>query len=111
MSCCTNEPLSQIARALADPIRCQILDLIAGGDGKKSVQCCTTGMCVCDIQEALNLKQSKVSYHVKELKNAGLLHERKRGKWNYYSINRNKLNDFCNELSQRFSLSEEKAGS
>ncbi len=64
------------------------------------------GMCVCDIQEVLNLKQSKVSYHLKELKNAGLVHERKEGKWNYYSVNQATLKAFCDELSHRFYLAD-----
>ncbi|OYD07438.1 ArsR/SmtB family transcription factor [Paludifilum halophilum] len=103
----TYEPLSLIARALSDPIRCQILDLIARGSTEETTPCCSIGMCVCDIQDALNLKQSKVSYHLKELKNAGLLHERKQGKWNYYSVNQAALRTFCEELSHRFHLSEE----
>ncbi|MFD1436528.1 ArsR/SmtB family transcription factor [Kroppenstedtia eburnea] len=104
MTCCTNEQLSLIARALSDPIRYQILDLIARGGTEDTVACCTTEMCVCDIQEVLDMKQSKVSYHLKELKNAGLLHERKQGKWNYYSVNQAMLKAFCDELSRRFHL-------
>lgn len=104
MACCTSEQLSLIARALSDPIRYQILDQIARGENNDATACCTTGMCVCDIQEVLDLKQSKVSYHLKELKNAGLLHERKQGKWNYYSVNQTMLKAFCDELSRRFHL-------
>ncbi|MDR6224187.1 ArsR/SmtB family transcription factor [Desmospora profundinema] len=103
---CTHEQWSLIARALSDPIRYQILDLISRGNTGKFTSCCTIGMCVCDIQEALDLKQSKVSYHLKELKNAGLLHERKQGKWNYYSVNQAMLKAFCDELSTRFHLDE-----
>ncbi|SDC04292.1 ArsR family transcriptional regulator [Melghirimyces thermohalophilus] len=107
MACCTSEQLSLIARALSDPIRCQILELIARGDTEDATDCCTTGMCVCDIQEVLDLKQSKVSYHLKELKNAGLLYERKQGKWKYYSVNQAMLRTFCDELSHRFHLTDE----
>ncbi|MGI6128414.1 MAG: ArsR/SmtB family transcription factor, partial [Planifilum sp.] len=68
-----HEQLSLIARAFADPIRLQIMDLIAKVGAEKAIpSCCTKGMCVCDIQEALDMKQSKVSYHLKELKKAGL---------------------------------------
>ncbi|QKG85289.1 winged helix-turn-helix transcriptional regulator [Kroppenstedtia pulmonis] len=107
MACCTSEQLSLIARALSDPIRYQILDLIARGNSEDAAVCCTAEMCVCDIQEVLDLKQSKVSYHLKELKNAGLLHERKQGKWNYYSVNQSMLKAFCDELSRRFHLPDE----
>ncbi len=55
MACCTSEQLSLITRALSDPIRYQILDLIAQSDTEDPIQCCKIGMCVCDIQEALDL--------------------------------------------------------
>lgn len=103
---CTREELFLIAWALSDPIRYQILELIARGNSEDAITCCTIGMCVCDIQEALNLKQSKVSYHLKALKNAGLVHERKEGKWNYYSVNQAKLKAFCDELTHRFHLAD-----
>jgi len=103
---CTNEQLSLIAKALSDPIRLQIMDLVAKGSlNEAPIQaCCAKGMCVCDIQEALDMKQSKVSYHLKELKNAGLLHERKEGKWHYYAVNKDTLERFCQELNDRFFL-------
>jgi ArsR family transcriptional regulator len=103
---CTIEQLSIIARALSDPIRLQIMDLVAKGSLHEMPiqECCTKGMCVCEIQEALNMKQSKVSYHLKELKNAGLLHERKEGKWHYYAVNQDTLERFCRELNERFYL-------
>ena len=103
MACCTNEQLSLIARALADPIRYQILDSIARANPEDATPCCSIEMCVCDIQVDLGLKQSKVSYHLKELKNVGLVHERKQGKWNYYSVNQAMLKVFCEALSRRFS--------
>ncbi|MCS1351078.1 helix-turn-helix transcriptional regulator [Mechercharimyces sp. CAU 1602] len=96
--------LSLIGRALADPIRIRILDLIAAGEVMDKETCCSIGMCVCDLQEALDLKQSKVSYHLRELKQADLVHERKQGKWNYYTINTVTLQAFCQDLSHRFHL-------
>jgi ArsR family transcriptional regulator, arsenate/arsenite/antimonite-responsive transcriptional repressor len=105
MACCSDEQLLLVARALSDPIRYQILHLISRVDREGSAGCCSTGMmCVCDIQEALGMKQSKVSYHLKELKNAGLLREQKKGKWHYYAVNHEVLRRFCLELNRRFSL-------
>ncbi|GAA5345974.1 ArsR family transcriptional regulator [Planifilum fimeticola] len=99
------EQLTLIARAFSDPIRLQIMDLIAKAGAETAVpSCCTKGMCVCDIQEALDMKQSKVSYHLKELKKAGLLHERKVGKWHYYAVNQDTIERFCRELNNRFFL-------
>ena len=104
MDCRSDEQLLMVARALSDPIRCQILDLISRWNAEEPARCCPDGMCVCDIQEALGLKQSKVSYHLKELKNAGLLYEQRKGKWHYYTVNRETLKRFCLELNRRFSL-------
>jgi len=101
------EQLSLIFRALSDPVRLQILDLMAkvrfAETGMQS--CYTKRMCVCDIQEALNMKQSKVSYHLKILKNANLLHKWKEGKWHYYTVNQDVIERFCQELNDRFLLS------
>lgn len=101
-----HEQLSLITRAFSDPIRLQIMDLIAkAGYAETAIpSCCTKGMCVCDIQEALDMKQSKVSYHLKELKKAGLLYERKEGKWHYYTVNQDTIERFCRELNDRFFL-------
>jgi ArsR family transcriptional regulator len=55
----------------------------------------------------MELKQSKVSYHLKELKHAGLVHERKQGKWHYYTVNQTVLQAFCEGLSRRFYLMRE----
>ncbi|WP_077616091.1 ArsR/SmtB family transcription factor [Caenibacillus caldisaponilyticus] len=96
------EQLAKIAKALSDPIRLKILDLIRAGyselDVNPPVACCTGGVCVCDIQEQMDMAQSKVSYHLKELKNAGLVTETKVGKWNFYSINRSTFQDYLKEI-------------
>ena len=44
------------------------------------------GICVCEFEEAFSMGQSKVSYHVKKLKDAGLAREERRGKWTFYSL-------------------------
>lgn len=99
-----DEQLFLVARALADPIRIKILHLVASGHRSNPTSCCSRGMCVCDLQEALEMKQSKVSYHLKELKNAQLIQERKEGKWNYYTINPSVFRSFCQGLNERFFL-------
>ena len=44
------------------------------------------GICVCDFQDHFGLGQSKVSYHLRVLKEAGLVTEEARGKWTFYAI-------------------------
>ncbi|SFI81912.1 ArsR/SmtB family transcription factor [Thermoflavimicrobium dichotomicum] len=102
----TTEQIAAISKALSDPIRLRILDLIQAGYDQLSssppVTCCTGGVCVCDIQDALGMAQSKVSYHLRELKNAGLVNETKVGKWNFYMINYFTLKMFQEELQHRY---------
>jgi ArsR family transcriptional regulator len=63
-------------RALSDPLRLQILDLLRSQE-----------LCVCELCEALNTSQSKLSFHLKTLKEAGLVQPRQDGRWIYYSLN------------------------
>lgn len=70
--------LSQAARwfaALSDETRLQIVEILTGGE-----------RCVCDLQEALDAAQSRLSFHLKRLKDAGLVEDRKDGRWSYYSL-------------------------
>ncbi|MBL1209657.1 metalloregulator ArsR/SmtB family transcription factor [Geminocystis sp. GBBB08] len=66
--------------ALSDSIRIRVLDLL-----------CTRELCVCEITEILDIPQSKLSFHLKTLREANLLHSRQQGKWTYYSINLSQL--------------------
>ncbi len=62
--------------ALSDPIRIGVLELL-----RKREQC------VCDLCDALGVNQSKLSFHLKTLKEAGLVNSRHEGRWIYYSLN------------------------
>ena len=46
------------------------------------------GICVCEFEGAFSMGQSKVSYHVRKLKDAGLVSEEQRGRWAFYSLDR-----------------------
>ena len=61
--------------ALSDPIRLSILQMLRGGE-----------RCVCDLQDDLEAAQSKLSFHLKVLKEAGLVSDRREGRWSYYTI-------------------------
>ncbi len=65
----------QLLKALADPIRLQVIEALGGGE-----------RCVCELTEQLDLAQSKLSFHLKVLKEAGLLADRQSGRWVYYQL-------------------------
>nr|WP_115095363.1 metalloregulator ArsR/SmtB family transcription factor [Synechococcus sp. UW106] len=65
----------QILKALADPIRLKVIHALAQGE-----------RCVCDLTGDLNLPQSKLSFHLKVLREAGLLTDRQSGRWIYYRL-------------------------
>ena len=66
---------AKIFKALADSTRLRILGLLSIRE-----------MCVCEIMVALNLTQPTASYHLGILENAGLVKDRKEGKWVFYRI-------------------------
>jgi ArsR family transcriptional regulator len=66
-----------IFRALADPARVKIVNLLVGSEDP---------VCVCEFVPALQLSQPTVSHHLKKLTDAGLLEREQRGKWAYYSL-------------------------
>ncbi|MGK7910229.1 MAG: ArsR/SmtB family transcription factor [Synechococcus sp.] len=63
-------------RALADPLRLQILETLRESE-----------LCVCDLCDRLQVNQSKLSFHLKSLREAGLVRARQEGRWMYYSLN------------------------
>lgn len=81
-------------KALSDPIRLQVIDLLREQE-----------VCVCDLSEHLNVPQSKLSFHLKTLKDANLIRSRREKRWIYYSLNLPRLAELEQYLSdiRRFS--------
>jgi ArsR family transcriptional regulator len=88
--------LARAVKALSDPMRLNIVGLLAQGR-----ECCELpdlctrnvpgegtppGLCVCELQEQFGLGQSRTSYHLRILKEAGLVTEEVRGKWTFYEL-------------------------
>jgi ArsR family transcriptional regulator len=71
--------LAAVFKALADPHRVRIVNLLANA---------AEPVCVCDFVPQLGLAQGTVSFHLKKLLDVGLLHREQRGTWAYYSLNR-----------------------
>jgi ArsR family transcriptional regulator, arsenate/arsenite/antimonite-responsive transcriptional repressor len=73
------EATAELFRALADPARVRIVNLLATSDG---------AVCVCNLIEPLGLSQPTVSHHLKKLLEVGLVEREQRGKWAYFSLRR-----------------------
>jgi len=87
------ERVGALGRALSDPIRVRMLGMMAEGrsccglpDLGVPVENRDRGICVCEFEDYFGMGQSRVSYHVCKLKEAGLVKEEKRGKWSFYSL-------------------------
>jgi ArsR family transcriptional regulator, arsenate/arsenite/antimonite-responsive transcriptional repressor len=70
------EATLRLFRALGDETRLRLLEQLHGGE-----------QCVCDLTDELEASQSRLSFHLKALKDAGLVTDRREGRWVYYTIN------------------------
>jgi ArsR family transcriptional regulator len=81
------ERMATIAKALSDPIRLQLVDVLRKHAGK---------VCVCELVPLFEQSQPTISHHLKVLRDAGLVDSERRGLWAYYYV----LPDALKELSQ-----------
>jgi ArsR family transcriptional regulator len=70
------EEATRLFHALSEPTRLQILEQLKDGE-----------QCVCELTELFNTGQSRLSFHLRVLKEAGLINDRPEGRWMYYSLN------------------------
>jgi ArsR family transcriptional regulator, arsenate/arsenite/antimonite-responsive transcriptional repressor len=68
---------AEVFKALGDPHRVRIVNLLAAAEGP---------VCVCDLTPALGISQPTVSHHLKRLRLAGLVAREQRGTWSYYTL-------------------------
>lgn len=78
-----------IFKALGEPTRLKIIKLLAARD-----------LCVCDLEEIMQISQPRISQHLKVLKHAGLVNERKDGQRSICSLNRSLLSNTMDEFRQ-----------
>ena len=107
-------------QALSDPIRVRMLGLMAAANAEGR-GCCglpdlgapvdeedqNVGICVCEFEDYFKMGQSKVSYHVRKLKDAGLVREEKRGKWSFYSLDRDAAQGLLSEAERHLFSAEQ----
>lgn len=80
MTAVTAPPLArpaQLFHALSDEARLEIIGILLDGEH-----------CVCDLMTHIDAAQSRLSYHLKVLKDAGLVTDRRVGRWSYYTLQR-----------------------
>lgn len=70
-----------IFKALSDPIRLNILKRLYTAES----------VCVCELSNMFDISQSKLSYHLKLLLSANLIDKTSKGKWNFYSANKDTI--------------------
>lgn len=75
-------------KALSDPLRLAVIELLRSQE-----------MCVCDLCDRMAIAQSKLSFHLKTLREAGLISARQDGRWIYYSLNPAEFGDLEDYLS------------
>ena len=68
--------------ALSDETRLEIVAMLSDGE-----------RCVCDLVDALDVAQSRLSFHLRVLKDAGIVMDRKDGRWVHYSLNRGRIEE------------------
>ena len=114
------ERLTALGGALSDPIRVRMLQLLAAAtvEGRG---CCGLpdlgvpaeaeekgiGVCVCEFESYFGMGQSKVSYHARKLREAGLIREQKRGKWSFYSLDKDAATQLLGELASQLGIDHE----
>lgn len=72
------DELAALLKAVADPVRLQLLNLIRSSEGQEA--------CVCDLTPAVGLSQPTVSHHLKVLTHAGILTRERRGPWAWFTL-------------------------
>ncbi|MEV4675171.1 MULTISPECIES: ArsR/SmtB family transcription factor [Actinomadura] len=84
--------LAKVFKALSDPVRLRLLNMIASVDGDEA--------CVCDLTGAFDLTAPTISHHLKVLRQTGLIEGERRGTWVYYRV----VPDRLTRLSGLFAL-------
>jgi ArsR family transcriptional regulator, arsenate/arsenite/antimonite-responsive transcriptional repressor len=84
------ERMAQVAKALGDPIRMQLVDVLRKHAGQ---------VCVCELVPLFDLSQPTVSHHLKVLREAGIVGSERRGLWAYYYVNPDSLEELATWLN------------
>jgi ArsR family transcriptional regulator len=81
---------AQVFHALSDETRLDIIELLGAGE-----------RCVCELEAELDAAQSRLSFHLRVLKEAGLVTDRRDGRWSYYELDRDVFDEAEAMLRER----------
>lgn len=84
------ERMAEVAKALGDPVRMQLVDVLRKHAGK---------VCVCELVPLFELSQPTVSHHLKKLRDAGIVGSEREGLWAYYYVKPDALKELSAWLS------------
>jgi ArsR family transcriptional regulator len=87
--------ICRLLRAIANPVRLALLDLLARNPGR---------VCVCDLEAAVPVKQPTVSHHLMRLRQAGLVEAERRGPWMHYRVRPNAMRLVRDRLGAWFDI-------
>jgi ArsR family transcriptional regulator len=82
--------MAEVAKALGDPIRLQLVDVLRKHAGK---------VCVCELVPLFDISQPTLSHHLKKLRDAGVVDSERRGLWAYYYVKPQALKELSAWLS------------
>jgi ArsR family transcriptional regulator len=82
--------MAEVAKALGDPVRLQLVDVLRKHAGK---------VCVCELVPLFDISQPTLSHHLKKLREAGIVDSERRGLWSYYYVNPDALEELAGWLS------------
>jgi ArsR family transcriptional regulator len=82
--------MAEVAKALGDPVRLQLVDVLRKHAGK---------VCVCELVPLFDLAQPTLSHHLKKLREAGIVDSERKGLWAYYYVNPKALKELSAWLS------------
>jgi ArsR family transcriptional regulator, arsenate/arsenite/antimonite-responsive transcriptional repressor len=93
--------VAELCHALSDPTRLHILHLLRQGR-----------RCVCELTDTMDAAQSRLSFHLKTLRDAGLVRDRREGRWVYYEIRPEALEELTEALGalKPLPLAEDRGG-
>ncbi len=80
------ERMAAVAKALGDPVRLQLVDVLRKHAGK---------VCVCELVPLFDIAQPTLSHHLKKLREAGVVDSERRGLWAYYYVIPDALEEFA----------------
>ncbi|MCL4288533.1 MAG: ArsR family transcriptional regulator [Thermoleophilia bacterium] len=86
------ERMASVAKALGDPVRMQLVDVLRRHAGE---------VCVCELVPLFDLSQPTVSHHLRKLREAGIVGSERRGLWAYYYVEPEALKELAAWLTWR----------